>query len=60
MEVELFKQDAIPWSELAFPSVRFTLERYYQDRAAGLRGVHVTEVGRWSERVREPKTKRGS
>jgi ADP-ribose pyrophosphatase YjhB (NUDIX family) len=48
LEVDLFKQGDIPWDELAFPSVRFTLERYYQDRAAGRAGVHVTEVGRWS------------
>jgi ADP-ribose pyrophosphatase YjhB (NUDIX family) len=48
LEVELFKHGDIPWDELAFPSVRFTLERYYQDRAAGHAGVHLTEVGRWS------------
>ena len=48
LEVELFKYSAIPWDELAFPSVRFTLERYYQDRAKGRAGVHIGEVGRWS------------
>ena len=48
LEVALFTQDDVPWRELAFPSVRFTLERYYQDRAAGMKGVHITEVGRWN------------
>jgi ADP-ribose pyrophosphatase YjhB (NUDIX family) len=48
LEVDLFTQAEIPWRELAFPSVRFTLERYYRDRAAGVKDVHITEVGRWS------------
>lgn len=48
LEVELFEENAIPWGDLAFPSVRFSLERYCQDRAAGRAGVHVTEVGRWN------------
>ncbi len=48
LEVGLFKESDIPWDDLAFPSVRFTLERYYRDRAAGYSGVHLTEVGRWS------------
>ena len=52
LEVGLFTEQAIPWSELAFPSVRFTLERYYQDRAAGRTDVHVTEVGRWNQTTR--------
>lgn len=37
----LFGEADIPWSDLAFSSVRFTLERYFQHRASSYRGVHV-------------------
>jgi ADP-ribose pyrophosphatase YjhB (NUDIX family) len=30
--VELFREDEIPWSELAFPVVRETLQHYFADR----------------------------
>jgi ADP-ribose pyrophosphatase YjhB (NUDIX family) len=32
----------IPWAEIAFPSVRFTLERYLEDRRLGRFGFHIT------------------
>lgn len=35
LEVRLFEEEEIPWSELAFMAVRETLERYYADRRAG-------------------------
>ena len=35
IEVGLFSQADLPWSELAFRTVRVTLERYFADRAAG-------------------------
>ncbi len=36
LEVELFDEKDIPWSELAFPTVKQTLEWYFSDRAAGV------------------------
>lgn len=36
----------IPWADIAFPSTRFALERFLQDRAAGLDIPHVTTMAR--------------
>ena len=36
LEVALFNERDIPWSELAFPTVKQTLECFFADRAAGL------------------------
>ncbi len=35
LEVELFEEQNIPWDELAFRPVRFTLQHYFADRKAG-------------------------
>jgi ADP-ribose pyrophosphatase YjhB (NUDIX family) len=35
IEVGLFSQADLPWSELAFRTVRVTLERYFADKEAG-------------------------
>jgi ADP-ribose pyrophosphatase YjhB (NUDIX family) len=35
LEVELFEERDIPWDELAFRPVRFTLEHYFADRRKG-------------------------
>ena len=36
LEVALFYEHEIPWAELAFPTVKQTLEWFFADRAAGL------------------------
>ena len=36
LEVALFDEQEIPWGELAFPTVKQTLEWFFADRAAGL------------------------
>jgi ADP-ribose pyrophosphatase YjhB (NUDIX family) len=36
LEVALFDEGDIPWSELAFPTVKQTLEWFFADRSAGL------------------------
>jgi ADP-ribose pyrophosphatase YjhB (NUDIX family) len=46
LEVVLCEPARIPWAELAFPSVRFALERYLQDRAAGREELHFTAIDR--------------
>ena len=35
LEVALFYEDEIPWSELAFPTTKQTLEWFFLDRNAG-------------------------
>jgi hypothetical protein len=35
LEVALFHEHEIPWNELAFPTVKQTLEWFFADRAAG-------------------------
>jgi hypothetical protein len=36
LEVALFDEHEIPWGELAFPTVKQTLEWFFADRAAGI------------------------
>jgi len=36
LEVALFHEKDIPWSEIAFPTVKQTLEWFFADRTAGL------------------------
>lgn len=44
LEVELFREQDIPWEELAFPVVYQTLQRYYEDRRAGGFHVHMDDI----------------
>ena len=46
LEVELFAEADIPWSEIAFPSIEFALRRYFSDRAAGREDHHFTTAER--------------
>ena len=50
LETALFTRDEIPWDELAFPSVRFCLERYYADLDQGVEQFHIQDVRRPSKR----------
>jgi ADP-ribose pyrophosphatase YjhB (NUDIX family) len=36
LEVALFHEQDIPWNDIAFPTVKQTLEWFFADRAAGL------------------------
>jgi ADP-ribose pyrophosphatase YjhB (NUDIX family) len=40
LETVLCDEREIPWRDIAFPSVEFTLRRYLEDRAAGREGLH--------------------
>jgi len=40
LETRLFHEHEIPWGELAFPSVRKTLECFFSDRKLGAFSVH--------------------
>ena len=44
MEARLFTEDEIPWDEIAFRTVRDTLERFFDDRRRGHWGVHTIDI----------------
>jgi ADP-ribose pyrophosphatase YjhB (NUDIX family) len=44
IETRLFHEHEIPWDELAFRTVRQTLEHFFADRAQGRFGVHVGAI----------------
>jgi hypothetical protein len=44
IEARLFTQEEIPWDEIAFRTVKETLERYFEDRARGQFSVHTFDV----------------
>ena len=44
MEARLFRQDQIPWDEIAFRTVRETLQCYFADRARGSFSVHTLDI----------------
>lgn len=44
IEAKLFREDEIPWDELAFRTVRETLRRYFADRPQGQFGVHCADI----------------
>ena len=46
LEAALFEPADIPWDEIAFPSVRFALERFLADREAGVERLHTTALSR--------------
>ena len=54
LEVRLFHEHEIPWNELAFHTIRFTLEKYFQDRQQNHYPVHThtlnTHNGKSAER----------
>lgn len=44
IEARLFTEDEIPWDEIAFRTVKETLEHYFQDRRAGHFGFHALDI----------------
>jgi ADP-ribose pyrophosphatase YjhB (NUDIX family) len=44
LEVRLFSEDDIPWSELAFRTVTQTLERFFEDRRRGTFELHSGNI----------------
>ena len=43
-EARLFTEAEIPWDDLAFKTVRKTLECYFDDRRKGAFGIHVADI----------------
>jgi ADP-ribose pyrophosphatase YjhB (NUDIX family) len=44
IEARLFREDEVPWDELAFRTVRETLLRYFEDLKRGEYGVHCADI----------------
>ena len=56
LEVKLVAEDEIPWADIAFPSTRYALERYLEDRRAGREDHHYTTFERRSTTPTPPPT----
>jgi ADP-ribose pyrophosphatase YjhB (NUDIX family) len=44
IEARLFRETEIPWDDLAFRTVRVTLERYFADARSGRFGLHCADI----------------
>jgi ADP-ribose pyrophosphatase YjhB (NUDIX family) len=44
LEVGLYDEADIPWSDIAFLSVEFALKRYLEDRRSGLEQLHFKDI----------------
>lgn len=44
IEAELFREDEVPWDEIAFRTTKRTLEFFFADRRAGRFEVHVGDI----------------
>jgi ADP-ribose pyrophosphatase YjhB (NUDIX family) len=42
LESKMVTEEQVPWDDLAFPSITFTLQRYFGDRAAKVERQHYT------------------
>ncbi|MBE7416659.1 MAG: NUDIX hydrolase [Ideonella sp.] len=45
IEARLFHEHEVPWEQIAFRSVRETLQRFFEDRRRGQFGVHCADIG---------------
>lgn len=44
IEARLFSEEEIPWDEIAFRTVKETLEHYFADRRNGHFGIHTVDI----------------
>ena len=44
--VELYREDEIPWEQIAFPVIHETLRRYLEDRSNGIIHLHHADIDR--------------
>jgi ADP-ribose pyrophosphatase YjhB (NUDIX family) len=54
LEVGLFSEDEIPWSDIAFRSVDFALRRYFDDRRRGVENHYFTTLDFRKAMPRQP------
>jgi len=43
-QARLFTEAEVPWDEIAFTTVKVTLQRYFADRRAGAFGFHTADL----------------
>ncbi len=48
LEVALFDEDEVPWTEMAFTSSTFALQKFFEDRKSGTHQVHF---GKFDKRL---------
>jgi len=53
-QVVLYREEDIPWGEIAFPAIRKTLELYFEDRRRGRFRTHAGDIIRESGKAHEP------
>jgi ADP-ribose pyrophosphatase YjhB (NUDIX family) len=46
LQVQLYDETDIPWSEIAFPSIEFALRCYLDDRRTASQAVHFSDINR--------------
>ena len=44
IEARLFSEEEIPWDEIAFRTVKETLEHYFADRRTGHFSIHAIDI----------------
>jgi ADP-ribose pyrophosphatase YjhB (NUDIX family) len=44
LESGLYEEAQIPWDDIAFPSIRFALRCYFEDRRAALELLHFSDI----------------
>ncbi len=54
LEVALFRENEIPWDEIAFRTIAMTLRHYFADRRAGHFGFHTGEIDPQADAIPPP------
>jgi hypothetical protein len=44
LELRLFREDEIPWDEIAFRTIAITLKHFFADRRAGQYSFHTEDL----------------
>ena len=44
LEVRLFREETIPWENIAFSAIRATLKQYFKDRNNGMFSFRITDI----------------
>lgn len=45
IEARLFREEEVPWDQIAFRTVKETLQRWFDDRRKGQFGFHCADIG---------------
>lgn len=46
LEVRLYKEEEVPWDQIAFPTIQHTLKLYFEDRRRGTYPLHIGDIVR--------------